>query len=242
MRGVSGLSLVAVLVAGVLAIEFVRDHKWLFLSIGLSIVGLILLSTYRRRGPVRRSRKQRIAGSVNRQRSGNSARRTERHLDPSRLQFHRDDIRSVTFNGKVIGHIVPNDAKLEPWAFVPVHGNGVIEGEVRGRAQMDVRSALRDAVRSVSSVVARQEKNRSQPRRRRSLVGADASWTPLHRAAYMGKHKKVQELIAARSDLLNVRNKSGDTPLDVADGEDVVAALRAAGGYRTRQRRSYQNG
>ena len=240
MRGGSGLVLVAVLVAIAFATEFVMEHKLLFLSIGLLIVGLMLISTYWRRRAIRRLREQRIATSVKRSRPSDSAQGTEKNVDPSRLQFHRDDIRTVTFDGKLIGHIVPNHSKLEAWAFVPVHGNGVIEREVRGRAQMDVRTALREALGSVSPRVASRERKRSQSKRRRSLVGVDASWTPLHRAAYMGKLKKVQELIASQSDL-NVRNRSGDTPLDVADAHDVIAALRAAGAYRTRQRQSDQN-
>lgn len=182
----------------------------------------------------RRLRGQRVATSVNRSRLGTRAQRTKRDVDPSRLQFHRDDIRTVTFDGKAIGYIVPTHSKLEAWAFAPVHGNGVIEREVRGRAQMDVRSALRDALGSVSPSVGPHERKRPRPKRRRSLAGVDASWTALHRAAYLGQLKKVQELIAVQSNL-NARNRSGQTPLDVADGHDVAAALRAAGAYRTRQ-------
>ena len=240
MRGVSGLALVAVLVVGASAFEFVMEHKLLFLSIGLLLVGLMLFATYWRRRAIRRLREQRIVASMNRSRPSTSAQRTERNVEPSRLQFHRDDIRTVTFDGKAIGRIVPNHSKLEAWAFVPVHGNGVLEREVRGRAQKDVRSALRDALGSVSPTAAPRERKHSKRKRRKSLVGVDASWTPLHRAAYKGQLKKVQELIDVQSDL-NARNRSGDTPLDVADGHDVAAALRAAGAYRTRQWEPDQN-
>ncbi len=234
MRGVSGIVLVAVLIVGASAIEFVMEHKLLFLTIGLLVIGLTLLATYWRRRAIRRLREQRIAVSMNRSRPGTSDQRPERNVDPSRLQFHRDDIRTVTFDGKVIGRIVPNHSKLEAWAFVPVHGNGVIEREVRGRAQMDVRAALHAALGSVPPTVAPRERKRSKHKRRKSLVGVDASWTPLHRAAYRGQLKRVQELIAVQPNL-NARNRSGQTPLDVAEGHDVTAALRAAGAYRTRQ-------
>jgi len=217
------------------AAQVVSEYRLLFLSIGLSILALILFAVLQPWRLTRGRKGKDSKRAADQQSPGRSVPRNSEQQHPAKLRFHQDDDRSVTYDGKTIGFIVPNHSKAIAWAFDPVPGNGVIERPLRGRAQKDARSALRQAVAPISPPAAPRNRKRTSPKRRRSLAGADPSWTPLHRAAYMGRLKNVESLIATQA-ALNIRNKSGETPLDVADGEEVVAALVAAGAYRTRQK------
>lgn len=230
MRFVSSLAIV--LVVGGLAVQVVSENQVLFLGIGILIAVLALFAGLWPRRPSRGRKDPGPNRATNEQSPNSSVPRNNR--DPAKLQFHRDDDRSVTYDGKVIGFIVPNQSKLSAWAFLPVPKNGVVEQELRGRSQKDIRSVLRQSLAPTLPLAVSPRQERSAFKGGRPLTDTDPTWTPLHRAAYRGQLERVQSLIADQADV-NVRNKSGETPLDVAYGDEVVATLLTAGAYRTRQ-------
>lgn len=271
MRG--GPTLVLIILFVGLVIQFVQNNYDWLVPIFILIIVFLALLVFGRGGKIEGDAviKHHVTGRV---------------FDSRKLTFSRSDDRSVLYDGRVIGHIVPVRSSIEPWAFVPTRNNGIIDFEFRRRAQKDIRAFLHArlgeiAAQSSPGVSYGHSQNegtshigqeRNLPKRiyrsnggrvysksvtietgfHRAVMGNDVTKirklieagvdrnvrgyngsTALHIAARGGNLEMINALIEARVEL-NLRNHEGFTALDVARGSDVVAALIAAGGYRTR--------